>query len=243
MKIEIIGNGTVGKALASNMKLTPLGPSDERVEADIVIICVPTETIKGKQDLTQVRQALSRISNAQLIIIRSTVLPGTTDRLQAERNIPMVFIPEFGFEATMKRDLAKPEFYLVGVTNQSKDLTELVLNLPNNKGRANFHIIRAISAEFAKYFINIWGSSQVILANSYYDWVMEVTGNGDIYEEAIMAAKNFKNLPKWGWTIYDQGSRGYGGKCLPKDTQAAISQYPHPLWKEFERYNQELKVK
>jgi UDPglucose 6-dehydrogenase len=243
MKIEIIGDGTVGKALGKNMGITPLGPSEDKVNADIVIICVPTETINGKQDQSNVEQALGRIEGADLVIIRSTILPGTTDRLQRTTDIPLMFIPEFGFEQTMIEDLKRPDFYVVGVTDKSKDLVHLALNLPNRKGKCVFHTVRAISAEFAKYFINIWGSSQVILANSYYDWVISRTGNGDIYEEAIGVAKNFKNLPKWGWRIHDQGFRGYGGKCLPKDTQAAISQYASPLWQEFERYNQELKVK
>jgi UDP-glucose 6-dehydrogenase len=236
---KIIGDGTVGKALAKAMGITAMGPSEEKVSSDVIIICVPTLTTDGTQDLSCVKQALSRIEDTKLVILRSTVLPGTTESIQRESMHSIMFVPEWGFEATMYDDLANPEYYVLGVTEQSEGLVDLAKRaLPKAK---EYEIVSATAAEFSKYFANIWGSSQVVLANSFYDWVITQTGNPEVYEQAVQAAKHHKNIPQWGWKVFDQGFRGYAGKCLPKDTQAAISQYPSPLWKEFERYNEQLR--
>ncbi len=237
MQVKIIGSGTVGNALAKNMGLKALGPGKGRVEGDVIIICVPTPTIEGQQDLSAVEQALSRVKRASLVILRSTVLPGTTDALQQDCQFPIMFVPEFGNEDTMTEDLKNPPFYVFGLTMRSKDLTGLAYKvLPEGD---NYLPIRAISAEFTKYFINLWGATQVTLANTYFDWVMAQTKDESIYEEAIFAAKNFQNLPQWGWKTSDKGGRGAGGKCLPKDLKASLTQNDSELLKVVNKLNDE----
>src|SRR5574343_329005 len=112
----IIGDGTVGKALAKAMGIEAQGKSDELITDDVVIICVPTETVDGQNDLTEVKQSLNRITDTKLVIIRSTILPGTTEKLQDEYPFPIMFVPEFGFEKTMEEDMANPEYYVLGMT-------------------------------------------------------------------------------------------------------------------------------
>jgi len=234
--MTIIGNGTVGKAMGKAMKVTPLGKSDEVVSDDVVFICVPTPTIDGKQDISEVEQAIKRVKTAQLIVIRSTILPHTTDILQINNPIPIMFLPEFGKEKTMEYDMAHPECYIFGMTKQSMPVGGLALEyLPE----APMIRVNAIAAEFAKYFSNIWKASQVILTNSLYDWVIKESESDVIYQQVIGAISKLSDIPKYGWKINDEG-RGYSGKCLPKDVQAAVGQYPNKLWLEIEKYNKEL---
>ncbi len=235
MRIEIIGDGTVGNALGKIMKVKPRGKSNGLINADVVIICVPTPTNRGKQDLSNIKQTIQRIKSTKLVILRSTVLPGTTEKLQKLYKLPIVFVPEFGFEKTMEKDLRHPDFCIIGnKTGRQDNLTRLTCKiLPKSK---KYIYVKSIIAEYAKYFRNIWGCSQVALANSFYDWCC----NHKIYDKAIEIAQNHKNMSHWGWKISDKGYRGYGGKCLPKDIQAAISQCPHQLWETFERYNKGL---
>ena len=236
--MTIIGNGTVGKAMGKAMKVKPLGKSDEVVNDDVVFICVPTPTIDGKQDLSEVEQAIKRVKTAQLIVIRSTILPHTTDILQINNPIPIMFLPEFGKEKTMEYDMAHPECYIFGMTKQSMPVGGLALEyLPE----APMIRVNAISAEFAKYFSNIWRASQVTLANSLYDWVIKEDGNDIVYQQAISSILKLGDIPKYGWKIMADGKRGYAGKCLPKDIQAAIGRNPNRLWQEIERYNRQLK--
>jgi UDP-glucose 6-dehydrogenase len=217
---EVIGDGTVGKALAKAMNVTALGPSEDKVSAEVVVICVPTLTVDGTQDLSAVEQALSRIESTKLVILRSTVLPGTTERLQEKYSFPILFVPEWGFEATMDEDLANPEYYVFGTTEKSQEVLELASSvLPHS---SYYEIITATAAEYSKYFANIWGSSQVVLANSFYDWVIANGHTPGTYEQAVTGATLHKNIPQWGWKIFDQGGRGASGKCLPKDLKAAL---------------------
>lgn len=217
-KVKILGNGTVGTSLAKAMGIEALGKSDEPVEAEVVIICVPTETIKGVHDQSQITQAMSRIKSADLIIIRSTVLPGTTDKLQAETDIPIMFIPEFGFEKTMYEDMKNPYAYVAGYTKRSYPIIPKAMHLlPLAQ---HWYHLPAVDAEFVKYTCNIWGAVQIVLANSLFDWLKAKGGNWDNVIEGIQA---HPNLPRWGWIVDDQGGRGASGKCLPKDLKAAIS--------------------
>ena len=230
--MTIIGSGTVGNSLAKAMGIEALGKSEEKVEDDVVIICTPTLTIDGVQDLSEVKQALGGITEAKLVIIRSTILPGTTEQLQGTTDIPIIFVPEFGFEDTMYDDLKNPDYYLIGITEKSQNMTDLAIKiLPPAK---SYEVMLATEAEFAKYFTNIWGCFQVTLANTLYDWA------GEYYDKALRGALKHKNLPKWGWKILDRGFRGYSGKCLPKDIKAGISATDNVIWKVIDNYNEKL---
>ena len=237
MKTILVGDGTVGKALGKAMGIKPQGKSDDTINADVVIITVPTLTIKGEQDLSQVYQVMDRLIGwvtiqPKLVILRSTVLPGTTYELEKRYPWNIIFVPEFGFEKTMVKDLKHPDYYLLG--SEDKDDIKLAKKvLPKAK---KYIQMRSISAEFAKYFCNMWGSTQITLANTLYDWAKDPV----VYEQALKGALMHKNIPKWGWKIWDQGSRGWGGKCLLKDYKAAISKFPHPVWVEMDKYNDKL---
>lgn len=240
MKAAIIGNGTVGSSLGRAMGIKPYGPGESTVKADVVIICVPTETHKGVHDQSQVEQAFNR-ADAKLIAIRSTVLPGTTDRLQATAKTPVCFIPEFGFEKTMYQDMKHPKMYVVGTTEKSEQQwyrAEDVLPYCDE-----WQPMDAIASEFVKYFCNIWGCSQIILANSLYDWVMKESGDTKVWNQVVDGLRVHPNIPQWGWNIGQDGERCYNGKCLPKDIQAAISQFPNELWLKFEEINKKLGYK
>lgn len=231
----IIGDGTVGKALAKAMNITALGKEDTPVEDDVVIICVPTNSVQGRQDLSAVHHAMQLIQKAQLVIIRSTILPGTTDALQEQYSVPIMFVPEFGFEKTMYEDLKHPPYYLIGTTDKSFNARGLAKEvLPEAD---EYETMPAKAAEYAKYITNIWGCWQVTLANTVYDWM---GSDAVLYTQALHGALRHNNLPKWGWTITDQGKRGYSGKCLPKDIKAAISQYQQPIWQAIDAYNDRL---
>ena len=241
--ISIIGDGTVGKALGEVLNVKPLGLSEEKINSRIVIICVPTPTVDFKQDLSAVHQAIGRIESAQLIMIRSTVLPGTTQNLSKQYSkFRFVFIPEYGFEKTMKRDLQNSDI-IIGIDFIGDATNDVIISLVlESLPSANKVLMMpTVSAEFAKYFTNIWGCVHIMMANSLYDWVISSGYDIDCYEEASLGAMLHKNVPYWGWKIFDHnGERGYGGKCLPKDIQAALGTFQHELWLEVERENNSL---
>ncbi|MCX6797270.1 MAG: hypothetical protein NTX98_02210, partial [Candidatus Doudnabacteria bacterium] len=108
MKIAIIGYGFVGKVM---FKLFPEAKiydpgypgisltKDEINKCDVSFVCVPTNMLTdGSCDVSAVEQTLEWL-NTPLVIVRSTITPGTTDRLQKlypEKHI--VFQPEYAGE-------------------------------------------------------------------------------------------------------------------------------------------------
>jgi UDPglucose 6-dehydrogenase len=232
-KIGIIGVGMVGGALKRYFekrgfklflfdKGKSLGSVDEVNKADVIFICVPTPFNKKTGfDLSFVREAVSCIKGEKIIVIKSTVLPGTTEMLQKENpQHTFLFNPEFLSEATADYDMENPDRQLVGYTfkKESKEIANEILKiLP----RAPFEkIIRATEAEMVKYFNNTFNAIKVIFANQFYDLCQKLGIDYDIVKEC--AAKSKFIITDSHLQIFHKGYRGYGGKCLPKDIKALI---------------------
>lgn len=226
-KIGIVGVGMVGGAVyayypdAVPYDIKHYPENKEKVnETDIIFIAVPTPFESGGVgfDLSYVKTALSNIHGEKIIILKSTVWPGTTTDLQKKYlQHKIIFNPEFLREASAKDDFIKPNRQIVGYTAQSKDIAEDVMSiLP----RAPYEkIVPATEAEMAKYFGNIFLASKVIFANQMYDLCQKVGIDYDIVSD--IAAKD----PRIGQSHLDvlhNNYRGYGGACFPKDTRALI---------------------
>ena len=230
-KIGIIGVGMVGGALkkyyeSENVrpfvydKFKNLGSLEEVNSADVIFIAVPTpyDEKTGGFDLYYVRVAMAQIHGGKIIIIKSTVLPGTTELLQKEfSQHKVLFSPEFLTEATALRDMFCPNRQIVGTTEKSADVGQEIMNL---LPRAPFEkIIPAKEAEMVKYFGNTLYAVRVAFANQMYDLCGKI---GIDYETVKECAKPEPMVGKSHLEIFHKGYRGYGGKCLPKDTRALI---------------------
>ena len=116
----IIGYGVTGKATAFALGIRNY--SDKGDEPTLhfynsFILCLPTPTIKGKQDISAIEEWLEKIKNGNsesLVIIRSTILPGTTEKLIKKYDLNIVFVPEFLTESTAVEDAVNPEFMVIG---------------------------------------------------------------------------------------------------------------------------------
>jgi len=230
LKIGIIGVGTVGGALKRYFekkrvrlflydKDKKIGSVREVNQAEIVFICVPTPFDKEKGfDLSFIEDACGNISGEKIIVIKSTILPGTTEKLQ--KKYPQhrfLFNPEFLTEATAQENMDYPDRQIIGYTEQSKDLAESILEiLPE----APFQkIMPSAEAEIVKLFGNTWFSTKVVFANQMYDLCQKL---GIDYEKVKEAAGADKMIGKTHLEIFHKGYRGYGGKCLRKDIKSLI---------------------
>lgn len=228
-KVGIIGLGTVGGALWEWFKSQPIelllydkfkqiGSLAEISQAEVVFICVPTPFIEESGfDASLVNEAISLISGAKIVVIKSTVVPGTTERLQKQfPQHKFLMNPEFLREVSAVDDMIHPERQVIGCTKESQDLAQDILALlplaPYSK------VFSATAVELIKYFGNIFLASKVILANEIYD-VCDILGvnYAEVAEavayDARIGASHLKVEP---------ASRGYGGKCLPKDVNAFV---------------------
>lgn len=230
LKIGIMGLGMVGGALKRSFdnkgteiyfydKKKKEGSVGEVNQADIIFICVPTPFDKTNGfDLSYVEGACSNISGNKIIVIKSTILPGTTENLQKKYpQHKFLFSPEFLTEATADQDVNFPARQIIGYTDKSRGIAEDVMNiLP----RASFEkIMPAKEAEMVKYFSNTWYATKVVFANQMYDLCQKIGIDYEIVKEAATADKMVGSTHL---EIFHKGYRGYGGRCLPKDIRALI---------------------
>lgn len=239
--VGIVGGGAVGRAVAAYYqsakiydKYRSVDPIEEVSRAEYIFVAVPTPFIPppsplyqggerrgGGQDLTEMDDAIAttvvhlKNPKEQVIVIKSTVIPGTTTRYQKKYpEVNFLFNPEFLTERTAKEDFAKPDKQLVGYTEKTRILAEKVLGiLP----RAPFErIMPAESCEMAKYAINAFYAFKVIFSNTIFDLCEKKQIDYNLVRDG------FGRDPRIIDTHFDvmHGNyRGYGGKCLPKDVE------------------------
>jgi len=230
LKIGIMGVGMVGGALKRYFEKEGrkpllydngknLGSVEEVNQADAIFICVPTPFDKEKGfDLSFVEDAVSKIENEKIVVIKSTVLPGTTDGFQQKYpQHKFLFNPEFLVEAKADEGMQNPDRQIVGYTPKSQDVAEMIMAL---LPRAPFErIISAKEAEMVKYFGNTFLSVKVIFGVQMYQLCKKLGIDYEIVRECASAD------PRIGPShldVYHGGYLGYGGKCLPKDIRALI---------------------
>jgi UDPglucose 6-dehydrogenase len=238
-KIGIIGQGFVGTAVREGFKnFCEIVTFDlngqctenslfELVEkVDVTFLCLPTPMKKnGECDLSIVRNCLSQIDlivkslNKKdfIVIIKSTIPPGTTEKLNSENeNINIVFNPEFLTEANAVEDFKNQNRIIVGgdrpYTSKVKTIFE--------KAFPKVPIIKTSStiAEMIKYVTNTFLATKISFANEIYQICQAI----DIdYDKVIEYAKYDNRLGNSHWSVPGHdGDLGYGGHCFPKDISA-----------------------
>lgn len=253
-KIGIIGShGIVGGALRryfekkSNYEIfcydkgKNIGSMDEVNKADYIYIAVPTPTTEEGCDISIINEVMSRIEDGKVIIIKSTVIPGTTKLLQLKYpKLKILFNPEFLTELTADQDTEFPDRQIIGYTKESYNVAQdVILQLP----LASYErIIRATEAEMIKYFTNCWFALKVVYANQMYDICKAAKID---YSTVMSGSAADKRIGRTHLKIWHKGYRGYGGKCLPKDTTAIIKfakklKVDVPLLETLEKINKTL---
>ena len=225
-KIGIIGVGMVGSALAKFFdkallydKYKKIGSLEELNLADIIFVCVPTPYKEDTGfDYSCIEEAFSVIKGNKIIVIKSTVLPGTTRKMQDKYpQHKVLFNPEFLQEKTAEADMKNPYEQIVGYTNLSRNFAENILKiLPKAK---NEFIVPSGEAELVKYFSNTFLATKVVFANQIYDLCQKLGLNYDSVKEMAKVSPRFAFSHFDVWT---DGYRGYSGHCLPKDTKSLI---------------------
>lgn len=228
--IGIIGAGVVGGSLLAYLQeqgrdvrvYDPpkgYGSIEALVDASIVFVCVPTPYTAGVGfDDSYLLDAVDRIAGRRAIVIKSTVLPGTTELLQ--ERFPQhrfMFNPEFLREATAYQDFVRPDRQIVGCTPASHGDAQRAMDL---LPRAPFErICSASEAEMAKYVANSFLAVKVSYANEVFDLCERM--RIDYAPVRDMVAADVR-IGASHMDVHDAGYRGYGGKCLPKDSKSLL---------------------
>jgi nucleotide sugar dehydrogenase len=231
MKIGFIGQGFVGKSIADDvasrgysvvryaLEAEYRGNREALKECDIVFIAVPTPSTPEGFDYSIVEQNLSLVKDGGIVVVKSTLLPGTTKKLQdAFPHLVVLFSPEFLCEATAAYDAAHPIFNIIGISYDSaahRKAAELVMRILPRSDH-NF-IIRAQAAELFKYTHNIHGYFRVVLSNMLYDTAQAI--GADWADMKLIMDVDPMMSPYYNSPIHKSG-RGAGGHCFIKDMAA-----------------------
>jgi UDPglucose 6-dehydrogenase len=228
--IGVMGLGVVGDAVRAYFEskgyaLRLFDPykgwdsEDALNEAQIVFVCVPTPyRPRVGFDASALEDAVSRLTGSKIVVIKSTVLPGTTEAYQVR--FPQhcfLFNPEFLREASAREDFVRPDRQIVGYTAQSRHLAERLLELlpPAPYQR----VMMAREAELTKYMTNSFLALKVTFANEMFDLATALDVDYEVVREAVAADVRIGDSHL---DVFAGGYRGYSGKCLPKDTKALI---------------------
>ena len=232
-KVGVIGNGFVGEAISfafssiAEMNIYDIDPlrSLNDIESvhncDFVFVCVPTPMYKdGSQDLSYVESAFKKGKRKPIYILKSTVLPGTTELLSKRYpNFKIIFSPEFLTERTAKLDMLTQSRIILG---GEFTLTEKVKDLFNQRFKIK-NIIQTDSktAELTKYMNNTFFATKVSIMNEFKLICDKIGAN---WEDALRGfisdgriGDSHLNVPG------HDGKLGFGGTCFPKDVNALLS--------------------
>src|SRR3990167_2993113 len=238
-KVTILGYGWVGKAmkqlfpdayLYSNGKSGEVGTKGEANKADVAFICVPTPNLivdsdrpgstlgEGRLDTSIVEDCV-RWCDCPLLVVRSTVNPGTCDYLSEKYNKRIVMQPEYIGE-TPNHPLIDPkgrQFLIFG--GQKEDIRTLIdLYTTVYNAGTTIRQVTAKEAEFIKLSENRAILFKTLQCQELYDVCQKAGMDYYTIRDAVYGDDPRFNL--WWTFIMADKPRGCISKCIPKDPYA-----------------------
>lgn len=201
------------------------------MQTEISFLCVGTPSLRsGKLDLGHVEpvcrdigQVLRKKNDFHLIVLRSTVLPGTAETIvipalenssgkKFGEDFGVCVNPEFMREGTAVADFLQPSMTIIGASHEqhSSLLRELYSWAPGKIFSTSFR-----SAEMVKYVCNAWHAVKVAFANEVGTMAKELKVDSESVVE-IFTADDKLNIS----ATYLKPGFAFGGSCLPKDVRA-----------------------
>jgi UDPglucose 6-dehydrogenase len=201
---------------------------------DISMVSVPTPTVNKAIKLTYLKAAVEEIGRRlatyphyHLVVVRSTVLPGTTENFvipllekksgkKVGRDFGVCMNPEFLRAKSALADFSNPRLTVFGeYDKKSGDMLEQVYRVFEKP----IYRVTLREAEFQKYVHNLFNAAKISFFN-------EMRGVGksigiDPQKAFNLVAASAEGMWNPSYATKDMGP--FGGVCLPKDTQAFLS--------------------
>jgi UDPglucose 6-dehydrogenase len=202
--------------------------SEKCNETNIYFICVPTPSnAEGQCDTSIVENVItnlnSLVTKKSIIIIKSTVQPGTTRKFTNKTNtlLDIVFCPEFLTEKNFKSDMYNADFVLLGFNNlENEELlttTSNVMRLLYKHKTVDVYHRSYEECEIFKYTINVYLSVKVWYFNEIYELCGKFGIDYSQFRQDLLPLE-----PRIGMShtvVPGDHGRGFSGSCLPKETR------------------------
>ena len=237
MTIGFIGQGWIGKNYADNFESRGFRVVRYALEkpyfknragiksCDIVFIAVPTPTTPRGFDASIIDKVISLVGKGKIAVIKSTVTPGVTEKIQKEHsNITVLHSPEFLVESTARYDTDNPTRNIIGIPYKSSKHKSAAKKVLRVLPKAPIEITcLSKESEFIKYAANGLLYAKVVFANLLYDLAESLDCDWRVVKQGVTAD------PRVGKTHLDpihksrpgvRPGRGAGGHCFIKDFAA-----------------------
>ena len=239
--VGVVGYGYVGKAmvrfLEGHYDVLVYDPQSEEIrgaatfvereqinECDVAFVCVPTpSTASGECDTSIVEEVVGWLETP-LILIKSTVSIGTTERLRRETGKRIVFSPEYCGESSywtpydFHTEVKSTPFFIFG--GEPKDTSELVdLYMPITGPTKTYRQTTSRSAESAKYMANVFFATKILFC---YEMSELLQAMGVDYNEVRDLWMLDPRLNSMHTSVFSTNEVPFSGKCFPKDTKALV---------------------
>tara|TARA_B100001094_G_scaffold131968_1_gene127769 strand:- start:15146 stop:15961 length:816 start_codon:yes stop_codon:yes gene_type:complete len=233
-----IGYGFVGGALSRSLsqkgycsliydKYQEIGRPEDVLKSDFLFLCLPTPYVEGHGfDLSAILENLkflSRNNYSGLVILKSTVEPGTTERLNKQfKNLFMCHNPEFLTARTADEDFHNQTHIVLGynedLNNSLAMAQELGQFFSESYPSAKVSICTSRESESMKLFCNNFYAMKVQIFNEFYLLCQKLGVDYERVKE-LMLSNDWIN-PMHTFVPGPDGQISYGGACFPKDTNA-----------------------
>lgn len=232
INVGIVGHGIVGQAVEyafSNQhvfiydKYKKSDSLKDVVEkSDYIFICLPTP-VKGDDsgiDLSIINSMMAKIAKFasgtdKIIIIKSTVIPGTTKKLLKKYpKMQFCFNPEFTTERSFLQDFINADRVILG-SESDLTLRRVSSVYQSIMPSTPIFLTDPTTAEMVKYMANCFLASKVTFANEMYDICQALDVKYEEVKKMTTADKRIVDSHLDVTTL-----RGFGGKCFPKDLLA-----------------------
>jgi GDP-mannose 6-dehydrogenase len=201
------------------------------LNSEISFLCVGTPSLRnGKLDLghiepvcREIGQVLKKKNGFHLVVVRSTVLPGTAESIvvpalekssgkKLGQDFGVCVNPEFMREGTAVADFLEPSMTVIGAADSKHSgvLREIYKWAPGRIFETSFR-----SAEMVKYVCNAWHAVKVSFANELGTLAKELGVDAEALVEIFTADTKLNISP-----TYLKPGFAFGGSCLPKDVRA-----------------------
>lgn len=241
--IGFIGQGFIGKNYADDFERRGysvirysleepyIKNKDKIKDCDIVFIAVwtPTKPTGNKRDDEMpevifddsiVREAVQLVGTGKIAVIKSTIVPHTTNSIQEENKDKIVLhSPEFLAESSAAHDAANPERNIIGIPEKSAKYEEAAKLVMSILPKAPFELVTdAVTAEHIKYANNAFLFLKTVFAHIFKEIADK---NGASWEDIRSAVGSDKRV---GPSHLDPRG-GAGRSCFIKDFAALSEMY------------------
>lgn len=244
--ILIVGYGIVGKNLFNEIRnLCPDIYDKYKVEVntkknnksyDFAFICVDTPYIDENTpcDLTEVKSALLE-NEAEIYLIKSTILPGSIDKLIEDTGKKIIFSPEYYGSTHFSNNYIYNFTILGGEKEYCKKAIQLLQNVYD--GRHRFIVVNSKTAELVKYMENAYLAMKVSFCTQFWSIAKEIGVDYEVLRELFVLDPRINPSNTF---VFDEHPY-WQSHCYDKDLAALSNVYDAPLIESVINFNEMMK--